>query len=58
MGARNKLNKVAMTGVLVLSGLIGFMARSLAAFLIALAVLTLLGVLAGDIRLSGRNRRR
>jgi len=58
MHARQKLNRAAINACILLAGIIGLMAGSWVAFLIALAVAAALAAYSGDIRLRPRNRHR
>ena len=54
MGAREKLNQAYATGSLVTAAIVGFLAQSWWAFIIAATILLLLNMSAGDIRPSKR----
>lgn len=60
MAARQRLNSLYLTGVLVIAGFIGSAAESWAVFLVAAAVLTAILMHGGEIRASPRvlSRRR
>ena len=58
MGARQKLNAHHASGGLILAALVGWLAQSWAAFVLALAALLALAAYAGDIRPAGRGRNR
>ena len=64
MGARHKLNKVAIQGVLIVGALVGLATESTLVTLFTIGGLLALCVVAGDIRLdrtdrsNPRNRRR
>jgi hypothetical protein len=50
MGARQKLNSASFICALLVAGLLGLVADSVAVFLLAVAVLLVAGWVAGDIR--------
>jgi hypothetical protein len=50
MGAKAKLNSAFFNGAVVIAGLVGWLAGSWLVFLIALAILLLGSVYAGNIR--------
>ena len=57
MGARTKLNRAFINGALLIAAVCGFISQSWTAFWITVAVLLLLSVASGEIRLSNHNRR-
>jgi hypothetical protein len=57
MGARHKLNKVAVQGSLIVGALVGLVTESNLVGLIAIGALLVLCVFAGDIRLDQTDRR-
>jgi hypothetical protein len=50
MGAKRKLNKIAITGAVITAAAVAFLAGSPLVFLVALAVLVAAAYHAGDIR--------
>ncbi len=54
MGARHKLNGSAVNGIVIVAGLIALVTGSGTVFGIAVVVLFVTSVIAGDIRLSSR----
>jgi hypothetical protein len=50
MGAREKLNQAYASGSLMIAAVVGFLAQSWWAFVIAATILLLLNMSAGDIR--------
>jgi len=58
MHARQKLNRAAINGCVLLAGIFGLLAGSWVAFLAALAVVAALATYSGDIRLGPQNRHR
>ena len=56
MGARRKLNEVHLAGGLVLAALAGLWTGSWAVFVAAFAVLVVLDLSSGNVRLGGRVR--
>ena len=57
MHARQKLNRAAVNGCILLAGTIGLLAGSWVAFLVALAAAAALATYSGDIRLGPWRRR-
>jgi len=57
MHARQKLNRAAVNGCILLAGIIGLLAGSWVTFLVALVVAAALSTYSGDIRLGPRSRR-
>jgi hypothetical protein len=57
MGARTKLNRAFVNGALLIAAVCGFVSQSWTAFLITVAVLLLLSVGSGEIRLANHKRR-
>ena len=52
MGARQRLNSMYLTGVLVIAAIVGGAANSWAVFLVVSGILTATAIHGGDIRLS------
>jgi len=57
MFAREKLNRASLNGCILIAGIIGLLAGSWIAFVVALAVAAALAAYSGDIRLGPRSRR-
>jgi len=58
MHARQKLNRAALNGCVLLAGVIGLLAGSWIAFAVALAVAAALAAYSGDIRMGPQSRHR
>ena len=58
MHARQKLNRAAINACILMAGVIGLLAESWVAFLVALAVAAALAAYSGDIRIGPQNRHR
>jgi len=58
MGARSKLNGAFLNGSLLIAGMIGALTQSWIVFGLALAGLVIANLNSGEIRLTGRGRRK
>lgn len=56
MGAKNKLNASFISGVLIVAGAIALLTKSGTIFGVAVVALLITSVIAGDVRLSSRQR--
>jgi hypothetical protein len=57
MGARSKLNRAFVNSALLIAAICGILSQSWTAFLITVAVLLLLSVGSGEIRMANHRRR-
>ena len=57
MGARTKLNRAFINGALLIAAICGYLSQSWNAFWITVAVLLILSVGSGEIRMANHKRR-